>query len=88
MVRQVFQVIQRPTGRPALPVVLEPEPEPELVPTDAFVILLVRLFTPESSSSILPFPSKTPWMSDIVLSRLLLLVLGLVIVVPKLGCLV
>jgi len=83
--KEPSQVIQRPAERPVLPVVLEPEPE--LGPTDAPVILLVRLFTPGSSSSILPFPSKTPWMSDIVLSRLLLLVLGLVIVVPKLACL-
>ena len=33
-----------------------------------------------------PCPSHTPWISDIVLSKLLRLVLGLVIVVPKLAC--
>ena len=57
------------------------------LPTDEPASLLVSPFI-SSSSSIRPlFPSKTPWISDIVLSRLLLLVLGLVIVVPKLACL-
>jgi hypothetical protein len=50
--------------------------------------LSVRPFISSSYSSIRAgFPSKTPWISDIVLSRLLLLLLGLVIVVPKLACL-
>jgi len=41
------------------------------------------------SSSLIPpsDPPNTPWMSDIVLSKLLLRVLGLVIVVPRLACL-
>ena len=58
------------------------------LPTDEPANLFVMPFI-SSSSSIRPpgGPSKTPWISDIVLSKLLLLLLGLVIVVPKLACL-
>jgi len=84
---------QRPEGRAFLPATLllaaalMPLLLPLLLlPTDDPASLLARLST-TSSSSILPLPSNTPWMSDIVLSRLLLLLLGLVIVVPKLACL-
>jgi len=43
--------------------------------------------TASSPSGILcSFPSHTPWIRLIVLSKLLLLVLGLVIVVPRLAC--
>lgn len=55
--------------------------------TDEPANLSVRPFTSSCSSIRDGFPSKTPWISDIVLSRLLLLLLGLVIVVPKLACL-
>ena len=55
--------------------------------TDEPANLSVRPFISSCSSIREGFPSKTPWISDIVLSRLLLLLLGLVIVVPKLACL-
>jgi hypothetical protein len=58
------------------------------LPTDEPANLSVRPFISSCSSIRAGFPSKTPWISDIVLSRLLLLLLGLVIVVPKLACLV
>ena len=63
-------------------------PEPPFLPTDEPANLSVRPFTSSCSSIRAGLPSKTPWISDIVLSRLLLLLLGLVIVVPKLACLV
>ena len=74
-------LLQRPEERVAPGIALL------FLPTDEPGNLFAEL-SKSSPSSIRPlFPSKTPWISDILLSRLLLLVLGLVIVAPKLACL-